>query len=130
MSKRSLNLDFGQHLRDAILRPMIKKGADGVHDSVQVGIFLRNGHSRICRGESHFSRKWPLASVGKSGESAQHGLVDVGESGESQHQHKTRPRVLAQVLATFAKFAVEWPLLKFFSFRKLTTWKTSIDASF
>ena len=58
---------------------------------------VRNGHwrqihetrallTRICRGESHFSRKWPLASVSKSGESAQHGSVSVGESGESaQH---------------------------------------------
>ena len=58
---------------------------------------LSNGHSpqihengellvRMCRGESHFSRKWPLASVRESGESAQHGLANVGESGESvQH---------------------------------------------
>lgn len=36
MSKRALNLDFIQHLRDAILRPMIKEGSDGVADSVQV----------------------------------------------------------------------------------------------
>ena len=58
---------------------------------------LRNGHSRqickthallarICGGESHFSRKWPLASVGESGESAQHGSVNVSKSVEStQH---------------------------------------------
>jgi hypothetical protein len=58
---------------------------------------LRNGHSRqipktrkllarICRGESHFSQKWPLASVGKSGESAQHGSANVGKSSKSaQH---------------------------------------------
>jgi hypothetical protein len=55
---------------------------------------LSNGHSpqirengellvRMCRGESHFSRKWPLASVRESGESAQHGLANVGEFGES-----------------------------------------------
>jgi hypothetical protein len=55
---------------------------------------VSNGHSpqirengellvRMCRGESHFYRKWPLASVGESGESAQHGLANVGESGES-----------------------------------------------
>jgi hypothetical protein len=61
------------------------------------GLKLRNGHSRqiretrtllaqICRGESHFSRKWPLTSVGESGESAQHGSANVGEFGESaQH---------------------------------------------
>jgi hypothetical protein len=58
---------------------------------------LRNGHlrqiretrallARICGGESHFSRKWPLASVGESGESEQHGSASVGESGKSaQH---------------------------------------------
>ncbi len=58
---------------------------------------LSNGHSpqicengellvRMCRGESHFSRKWPLASVRESGESVQHGLANVGEFGESaQH---------------------------------------------
>ena len=55
---------------------------------------------RMWRGESHFSQKWRLANVGKSGEysvnglanvgefgeSAQHGLANVGESGESvQH---------------------------------------------
>jgi hypothetical protein len=40
----------------------------------------------MCRGESHFSQKWPLASVRKSGKSAQHGLANVGEFGESaQH---------------------------------------------
>jgi hypothetical protein len=40
----------------------------------------------MCRGESHFSQKWPLANVGESGESSQHGLANVGESGESaQH---------------------------------------------
>ncbi len=59
--------------------------------------FLSNGHSRqicetrsllaqICRGESHFSQKWPLANVGESGESSQHGLANVGESGESSQQ--------------------------------------------
>jgi hypothetical protein len=58
---------------------------------------LSNGHSpqirengellvRMCRGESHFSQKWPLASVGESGESAQHSSANVGESGKSvQH---------------------------------------------
>ncbi len=66
---------------------------------------VSNGHSpqirengellvRMCRGESNFSRKWPLvsvdesaqhgpANVGESGESPQHGLANVGESGES-----------------------------------------------
>jgi hypothetical protein len=60
-------------------------------------ILLSNGYSRqVCKtrallmqiwqGESHFSRKWPLASVGESGESAQRSLANVGESGESaQH---------------------------------------------
>jgi hypothetical protein len=37
----------------------------------------------ICRGESHFSQKWPLANVGKSGEYSVNGLANVGESGES-----------------------------------------------
>jgi hypothetical protein len=36
----------------------------------------------MCRGESHFSQKWPLANVGESGESSQNGLAKVGESGE------------------------------------------------
>ncbi len=64
---------------------------------IKNAIKLRNGHSgqiretrmllaRICRGESHFSRKWPLACVGESGESAQHGSANVGESGESGQQ--------------------------------------------
>ncbi len=55
---------------------------------------LSNGHSPqirengellviMCRGESHFSRKWPLASARESGESSQHGLANVGEFGES-----------------------------------------------
>ena len=54
---------------------------------------LSNGHSRqirktrsllvqICRGESHFSQKWPLANVGKSGEYSVNGSANVGESGE------------------------------------------------
>jgi hypothetical protein len=58
---------------------------------------LSNGHSpqicmtrsllvRMCRGESHFFQKWPLANVSKSGESAQTRLANVGKSGESaQH---------------------------------------------
>jgi len=37
----------------------------------------------MCRGESHFSQKWPLANVGESGESEQNRLANVGESGES-----------------------------------------------
>ena len=36
MSKRSLNQDFLQHLRDAILRPMLKEGSEGVSESVKV----------------------------------------------------------------------------------------------
>ena len=58
---------------------------------------VSNGHSpqirqngkllvRMCRGESHFSQKWPLANVGESGESSQHGLTNVGESGESSQK--------------------------------------------
>jgi hypothetical protein len=38
---------------------------------------------RICRGESHFSQKWPLANVGESGEYSVNGLEKVGKSGES-----------------------------------------------
>jgi hypothetical protein len=37
----------------------------------------------MCRGESHFSQKWPLANVGESGEYSVNGLANVGESGES-----------------------------------------------
>jgi hypothetical protein len=55
---------------------------------------LSNGHSpqirqnrellvRMCRGESHFSQKWPLANVGESGEYSVNGLANGGESGES-----------------------------------------------
>jgi hypothetical protein len=61
------------------------------------GFFLSNGHSpqichngellvRMCRGESHFSQKSPLANVGESGESGQSRLANVDEwieSGES-----------------------------------------------
>jgi hypothetical protein len=58
------------------------------------GLNISNGHSpqirqngkllvRMCRGESHFSQKWPLANVGESGESSVNGLVNGGESGES-----------------------------------------------
>jgi hypothetical protein len=54
---------------------------------------LSNGHSpqihqngellvRMCRGESHFSQKWPLANVGESGEYSVNGSANVGESGE------------------------------------------------
>ena len=56
---------------------------------------LSNGHSpqiretrsslvRMCRGESHFFQKWPLANVSESGESEQNRLANVGESGESE----------------------------------------------
>jgi hypothetical protein len=37
----------------------------------------------MCRGDSHFFQKLPLANVGKSGESKQNRLANVGESGES-----------------------------------------------
>ncbi len=58
------------------------------------GIYLSNGHSpqirqngkllvRMCRGESRFFRKWPLANVGESGEYSVSGLANVGESGEN-----------------------------------------------
>ncbi len=56
---------------------------------------VSNGHSpqiretrsllmRMCRGESHFFQKWPLANVIESGESEQNRLANVGESGESK----------------------------------------------
>ncbi len=59
----------------------------------RLGYFISNGHSRqiretrrllvrICRGESHFSQKWPLANVGESGEYSVSSLANVGESGE------------------------------------------------
>jgi hypothetical protein len=53
---------------------------------------LSNGHQirengellvRMCRGESHFSQKWP---VGESGEYSVNGLANVGEFGESAQQ--------------------------------------------
>ncbi len=55
--------------------------------------YLSKGHSpqirqngellvRMCRGESHFSQKWPLANVGESGEYSVNGSANVGESGE------------------------------------------------
>ncbi len=47
---------------------------------------MANHACECVKGESHFSRKWPLASVRESGQSAQHGLANVGEFGESaQH---------------------------------------------
>ncbi len=36
LSKRSLNMDFAQHLRDAITRPMVERGGDGVPEAVTV----------------------------------------------------------------------------------------------
>ncbi len=36
VSKRAMNEDLAQPLRDAIIAPMVKRGADGVSDSVQV----------------------------------------------------------------------------------------------
>ncbi len=61
--------------------------------SNEVVQILSNGHLRqicetrpllvrICRGESHFSQKWPLANVGEAGEYSVNGLANVGESGE------------------------------------------------
>jgi hypothetical protein len=58
-------------------------------------LHLSNGHSpqirengellmRMCRGESHFFQKWPLANVGEFGESEQNRLANVGKSGESE----------------------------------------------
>ena len=41
------------------------------------GFSVSNGYSRIRRGESYFSQKWPLASVGESGESLQYGSANV-----------------------------------------------------
>jgi hypothetical protein len=37
----------------------------------------------MCRGESHFSQKSPLANVGESGESGQSRLANVDECIES-----------------------------------------------
>jgi hypothetical protein len=59
-----------------------------------LGLILSNGHSpqirqngellvQMCRGESHFSQKSPLANVGKSGESGQSSLANVDECIES-----------------------------------------------
>jgi hypothetical protein len=56
---------------------------------------VSNGHSpqicetrsllvRMCRGESYFFQKWPLANVSESGESEQNRYANVGESGESE----------------------------------------------
>jgi hypothetical protein len=56
---------------------------------------ISNGHSpqirqngellvQMCRGESHFSQKSPLANVGESGESRQSRLANVGEFIESE----------------------------------------------
>jgi hypothetical protein len=55
---------------------------------------ISNGHSpqirqngkllvQMCRGESHFSQKSPLANVGESGESRQSRLANVDECNES-----------------------------------------------
>ena len=46
----------------------------------------------MCRGESHFSRKSPLANVGESGESGQSRLANVDEcieSGQSRLANST-----------------------------------------
>jgi hypothetical protein len=39
---------------------------------------------QIWQGQSHFSQKWPLGNVSKSGESEQNRLANVGKSGESE----------------------------------------------
>jgi hypothetical protein len=62
--------------------------------SVKIAMNLSNGHSpqlretgsllvQMCRGKSHFFQKWPLANVGKSGESEQTRFANVGEFSES-----------------------------------------------
>ncbi len=82
---------------------------------------LSNGHSPqihengellvwMCRGESHFSQKWPLANVGKSGKSSQHGLANVGESGESSNS--------LNLLASSHCLIWIWILQCFFSYTK------------
>ena len=38
----------------------------------------------MCRGESHFSQKSPLANVGESGESGKSRLANVDEFSESE----------------------------------------------
>ncbi len=69
-------------------------GTSGTLAGVVVGK-VSNGHSpqiretrsllvRMCRGESHFFQKWPLANVSESGESEQNRLANVGETGESE----------------------------------------------
>jgi hypothetical protein len=36
----------------------------------------------MCRGESHFSQKWPLANVSESGESEENRSANVSGSGK------------------------------------------------
>ncbi len=45
-----------------------------------------NSRDLLITRESHFSQKWPLANVSKSGESSQHGLANFGKSGESSQK--------------------------------------------
>ncbi len=75
---------------------------------------LSNGHSpqirvtrsllvRMCRGESHFFQKWPLANVGESGESKQNRLANVGESGESEQNRLANVGEFGEYLPSLGK---------------------------
>jgi hypothetical protein len=76
----------------------------------QKDLLLSNGHSpqirengellvRMCRGESHFFQKWPLANVGEFGESEQNRLANVDEFIESEQNRLANVwRVLAKPL--------------------------------
>ena len=93
--------------------------------------YLSNGHSpqirvtrsllvRMCRGESHFFQKWPLANVGESeqnrlanvsesGKSEQNRLANVGESGVSEQNRLANVGESGEYLPSLGKC---WPMIR------------------
>jgi hypothetical protein len=64
---------------------------------------------RICRGKSHFFQKWPLANVGKSGESEQNRLANVGKSGKSEQNRLANVGESGESLPSLGKF---WRMIR------------------
>ena len=93
---------------------------DKVSDPKSFGNFLSNGHSpqirvtrslfvQMCRGESHFFQKWPLANVSESGKSEQNRLANVGESGVSEQNRLANVGESGEYLPSLGKC---WPMIR------------------
>jgi hypothetical protein len=86
----------------------------------KTGFYLSNGHLphicqngkllvRMCRGESHFSQKSPLANVGKCIESNQNRLANVGECIESGQNRLANVGECIEYLPSLGKC---WPMIR------------------